>query len=86
MLFYTLYNDRWGKKQESPVQVSNVHPTEIAYLWELLRRLQDRHVDCAEDVAKKDAADAASTATVNPDTPNVLQVIQVLRRGQHPRR
>ena len=32
-----------GKKQEPPVQVSNVHPTELACLQELLKRLQDRH-------------------------------------------
>ncbi len=42
-------------------------------MQELLKRLQDRHVDCAEVVVKKAAADAGSTATVNPDTPNVLQ-------------
>jgi hypothetical protein len=40
-------------------------------LQELLKRLQDRHVDCAEAVAKKAAADAVSAATVNPDAPNV---------------
>ena len=34
-----------GKKQETPVQVSSVHPTELACLQELLKRLQDRHVD-----------------------------------------
>ena len=28
-----------GKKQESPVQVSSVHPTELASLQELLKRL-----------------------------------------------
>jgi hypothetical protein len=53
-----------GKKQEPPVQVSSVHPTELACLQELLRRLQDRHVDCAEAVAKKAAADAASAARI----------------------
>ncbi len=42
-----------GKKQELPVQVSSVHPTDLAFLQELLSRLQDRHVDCAEAVAKK---------------------------------
>jgi hypothetical protein len=36
---------RCGKKQEPPVQVSSVHPTELASLKELLRRVQDRHVD-----------------------------------------
>ncbi len=45
-------NGSCGKKQEPPVQVSSVHPTELACWQELLRRLQDRHVDCAEAVAK----------------------------------
>ena len=47
------------KQQEPAVRLSRVHPTELACLQELLRRLQDRHVDCAEAVAKKAAADAA---------------------------
>ena len=64
--------DSCGKKQEPPVQVSSVHPTELACLQELLKRLQDRHVDCAEAVVKKAAADAVSAATVSPDTPNVM--------------
>jgi hypothetical protein len=68
-----------GKKQEPPVQVSSVHPTELGCLQEMLRRLQDRHVDCAEVVAKKAAADAASTVTVSPDTPNVLQEMMHLQ-------
>ena len=42
-----------GKKQEPPVQVSSRHPTELACLQELLKRLQDRHVECAQAVAKK---------------------------------
>jgi hypothetical protein len=49
-------------------------------LQELLRRLQDRHVDCAEAVAKKAAADAASAATVDPDAPNVLQAMMQLQQ------
>ena len=64
-----------GKKQEPPVQVSSVHPTELACLQELLKRLQDRHVDCAEALAKTAAADAVSAATVSPDPPNVLQAM-----------
>jgi hypothetical protein len=47
---------------------------------ELLKRLQDRHVDCAEAVAKKAAADAVSTATVDPDTPNVLQAMMLFQQ------
>ena len=42
-----------GKKQEPPVQVSSRNPTELACLQELLQRLQDRHVKCAEPVAKR---------------------------------
>ena len=34
-------------------------------MQELLKRLQDRHVECAEAVAKKGAADAASAAAVS---------------------
>jgi hypothetical protein len=70
-----------GKKQEPPVQVSSVHPTELACLQELLKRLQDRHVDCAETVAKK-AAVASSTVTVSPDTPNVLQAMMQLEQAK----
>jgi hypothetical protein len=57
-----------------------VHPTEFACLQELLKRLQDRHVDCAEAVAKKTAADTTSSATVNPDSPNVLQAMMKLEK------
>jgi hypothetical protein len=50
----TCYNCReygsCGKKQEPPVHVSGEHPTELACLQELLKRLQDRHVQCAEAV------------------------------------
>jgi hypothetical protein len=44
-------------------------------LQELLKRLQNRHVDCAEAVAKKGGADADSAAIVDPDTPNVMQAM-----------
>ncbi len=71
-----------GKKQEPPVEVSSVHPTELACLQELLKRLQDRHVNCAEAVAKKAAADAASAATVDPDAPNVLQAMMQLQQAK----
>ena len=74
--------DSCGKKQEPPVQVSSVHPTELACLQELLKRLQDRHGECAQAVAKKDAADAASAATVSPDTPNVLQAMMQLEQAK----
>ena len=73
--------DSCGKKQEPPVQVSSVHPTELACLQELLKRLQDRHGECAQAVAKKDAADAVSAATVSPDTPNVLYAMMQLRQS-----
>jgi hypothetical protein len=46
-------------------------------LQELLKRLQDRHVDFAEA-----AADAALAATVSPDTPNVLQAMMQLRQAK----
>jgi hypothetical protein len=66
-----------SKKQEPAVRRSRVHPTELACFQELLKRLQDRHVDCAEAVAKKAAADAVSAATWNPDAP--ILVAQHLR-------
>ena len=47
-------------------------------MQELLKRLQDRHDECAQAVAKKAAADVTSTATVSPDTPNVIQTIMQL--------
>jgi hypothetical protein len=74
--------DRCGKKQEPPVQVSSVYPTELVCLQDLLRRLQDRHDECAQAVAKKDAADAVSAATVSPDTPNVLQAMMKLQQAK----
>jgi hypothetical protein len=51
-------------------------------LQELLKRLQDRYGECAQTVAKKDASDAASTATVSPDTPNVLQTMMQLEQAK----
>ncbi len=59
--------DSCGKKQESPVQVSSRHPTELAFLQELLKRLQDRHVEYSETLTKKVAADAQATAAVSQD-------------------
>ena len=49
---------------------------------ELLTRLQDRHVECAQAVAKKAAADAASGAVVSPDAPNVLQAMMQLEQAK----
>ena len=70
------------KKQEPAVRRSRVHPTELACLQELLKRLQDRHVECAEPVAKKGADDAASAAAVSPDVPNVLQAMMQLEQAK----
>jgi hypothetical protein len=56
------------------------HKTEVTYLQELSKRLEDRHVDCSEAVAKKASADATSVATVNPSTPNVLQVMMKIEQ------
>jgi hypothetical protein len=60
------------KKQETSVRLSRVHPTECAWLQELLKRLQDRHVGCAQVVTKQADDDAQAALTVNPDTPNVM--------------
>ena len=57
------------------------HKTELAWLKEFLKRLQDRHVECAQAVVKKAAVDAASAATVSPDTPNVLQAMMQLEQA-----
>ena len=51
-------------------------------MQELLKRLQDRHVECAQAVAKKAAADAASAAAVTPDAQNVLQAMMQLEQAK----
>jgi hypothetical protein len=71
-----------GKKQEPPVQLSRDRKSEVVCLQELLKRLQDRHVDCAEDLAEKAAADAVSTVIVNPDAPNVLEAMVQLEQAR----
>jgi hypothetical protein len=63
-------------------KVSSVHPTELACLQELPKRLQDRHVEYAQAVTKKAAADAQAATTVNPDTPNVLQAMMKLEQAK----
>ena len=73
-----------GKKQDPPVQVSRRHPTEFPSLEELLKRLQDRHVEFAQAGSKKAAADAqTTTAAASPDTPNVLQAMMELEKDQN---
>jgi hypothetical protein len=61
-------------------------PTELACFQELLKRLQDRHVDCDEALTKKAAADAQAAAAVSADTPSVLETMmlfqQVKKRAQ----
>jgi hypothetical protein len=74
--------DSCGKGQEQAVQLSRDRKSELACLQELLKRLQDRHVDCAEALAKTAAADAVSAATVSPDPPNVLQAMMQLRQAK----
>jgi hypothetical protein len=68
------------KKQEPAVHLSSRHPTELACLQELLKRLQDRHVDCAEALTKEAAADAQSAAAVSEDTPSVLEAMMLLQQ------
>jgi hypothetical protein len=43
--------------------------------------LEENHGNCAESLAKKAAADAASAATVDPDAPNVLQAMMKLEQA-----
>ena len=76
------YTDYCGKRQESPVQLSCDRKTELACLKELLKRLQDRHVQCTEAVVKKVAADAVSAAPMSPDTPNVLEAMMQLEQSK----
>jgi hypothetical protein len=51
-------------------------------LQELLKRLQDRHVEYTQAVTKKAATDAQAAATVNPDTPNVMQAMMKLEQAK----
>ena len=68
------------KKQEPAVRLSCEHRTEVVCFQELLKRLQDRHVECAQSVAKKADADAqTAAAAASPDTPNVLQAMRQLQ-------
>ena len=71
-----------GRRQEAPVQLSRDRKTELACLQELLKRLQDRHVDCAEALTKKAAADAQAAAAVSADTPSVLEAMMLFQQAK----
>jgi hypothetical protein len=71
-----------GKRQEAPVQLSRDRKTELARLQELLKRLQNRHVDCAEALTKKATADAQAAAALSPDTPNVMQTMMLFQQAK----
>ena len=43
---------------------------------------EEHHGNCAKTLTKKAAADAASAATVSPDTPNVLQTMMQLEQAK----
>jgi hypothetical protein len=45
--------DCCGKRQEVPIQLSRDRKMELVSLQDLLKRLQDRHVNCTEAVVKK---------------------------------
>jgi hypothetical protein len=49
-------------------------------LQELRKRLEEHHGNCAQTLTEIDAADVVSPATVNPDTPNVLQTMMKLEK------
>ena len=49
---------------------------------ERLKRLQDRHVECSEAVAKKGTVDVSSDVVVSPDAPNVLQAMMQLEQAK----
>jgi hypothetical protein len=52
----------------------------------LLKRLQNRHVDCAEALTKKAATDAQAAAAVSPDTPNVMQTMMLFQQAKKKKR
>ncbi len=62
--------DSCGKGPEQAVQLSRERTTLLTCFR------------CAQAVAKKAAADAASPATVDPDTPNVLQAMMKLEQAK----
>jgi hypothetical protein len=72
--------DRCPKKQETVVRLSRVHPTELTCFQELIKRLQDRHVEYVETLAKKGSVDVTSVPTVSPDAPNVLEEMMQFRQ------
>jgi hypothetical protein len=57
-----------------------VHPTELTCFQELIKRLQDRHVEYVETLAKKGSVDVTSVPTVSPDAPNVLEEMMQFRQ------
>jgi len=63
------------KKQEPEVRLSREHPTELACLQELLKRLQDCHGECTQVVAKLEKAAA--------DVPNVIQAMILFQEAKH---
>ena len=71
-----------GKKQEASVHISGERPTLLACLQELRKRLEEHHGNCVETLTKNTVADAASAATVSPDTPNVLQTMMQLEQAK----
>jgi hypothetical protein len=51
-------------------------------LQELLKRLEENHDNCAEDLTEKASSDNDSAVTVSPDTPNVLQAMMQFRQAK----
>ena len=76
--------DICDKKQESPVQISSRNPTDLVRFQELLKRLQDRHVDCAEALTKKVASDVQATAAVSAGTPSVDDAVPAGQKKKEP--
>ena len=71
-----------SKETRASSLLSREHRTEVACLQELLKRLQDRHVECGQAVANETAADAVSASTVTPDAQNVLQAMMQLEQAK----
>jgi hypothetical protein len=70
------------KLQEAPIHLTKERTTMHVCLQELRKRLQQNHGNCAEVLTKKAVDDAASAATLSPNTPNVLQAMMQLEQAK----
>jgi hypothetical protein len=80
----TCYNcreyDSSAQPQEAPIHLSKERTTMRACLQKLLKRLQEKHNTCAEDLTQKASTDAQAAAAVH--TPNVMQTIMLFQQAK----